>query len=107
MAKMVYLAVDTGATTSIISPHVARAIGCDPDPLAKNVAIITASGFVYMHIVKVPRIDCLGAQVTNLDVICHQLPTESTVEGLLGLDFLRHVPLFQEFEKKILDLSQP
>src|SRR5260221_12986909 len=98
MEKMVYLAIDTGATTTIISPHVAMAIGCEPDPFVKNAAIITVSSFAYMPVVKIPRMDCLGVQVGGLEVICHQLPAESVVEGLLGLDFLRRVPVFQELE---------
>ena len=106
-SKMVHLVVDSGATTTMISPHTAMAIGCEANLSEKHAPIITASGFVYMPLMKIPLIACLGVEIKNLEIICHQLPAESIVQGVLGLDFLRHVPAFQEFEKKILDLGKP
>jgi predicted aspartyl protease len=104
--KLVHLVFDSGATDTILSPHAALAVGCPPDPSGKRAGIITASSLVYMPIVTIPAFYCLGLRVENFEIICHQLPDESTVGGVLGLDFLRRVPVFQEFEKKIFELTR-
>lgn len=100
------MVLDTGATTTIIPPKVAAAIGCDPAKSKQRVSIITASGVEYLPVVKIPFVACLGQHARNLPVACHDLPPDSTVEGLLGLDFLRHVPTFQKFQHAILTLTQ-
>src|SRR5437867_1470323 len=97
--------LDTGATTTIIPPQVALDLGCDPSQSKQNVPILTASGLIYLPVVTIPEIHCAGARVACLAIVCHELPGQSTLQGLLGLDFLRQVPLFQEFEKKILALT--
>jgi len=101
------MAFDTGATTTFIPPDVAIAIGCDPAKATRRYPMITASSIEYAPALHIPRVACLGKSVEALEVVCHRLPAESIVQGLLGLDFLRQVPVFQEFEKKILELTQP
>jgi len=100
------MVLDTGATTTIIPPKVAAAIGCDPAKSTQRVSIITASGLEYLPVVRVPLVICLGQRVQSLSVACHDLPPESTVDGLLGLDFLHFVPAFREFQQAILRLTQ-
>jgi len=95
--KVVRLLVDTGATVTILPPQVALAIGCDPAKARRRIAIITASGLEYLPLVTVPRVEALGCSVRNLTVACHDLPPQSTVDGLLGLDFLSRVPAFRKF----------
>jgi clan AA aspartic protease (TIGR02281 family) len=101
-AKMIPMVIDTGATTTVIPPQIALAIGCDPAKAKDRVAIITASGLEYWPLVTIPEIICMGHRVQSLPVACHSLPAQSTVEGLLGLDFLSGVRAFQEFQKAIL-----
>jgi predicted aspartyl protease len=100
------MVLDTGATTSIIPPKVGVAIGCDPSQSTQRISIITASGLEYLPVVRIPLVVCLGHRVRFLPMACHDLPPESTVDGLLGLDFLSSVPAFQEFEKAIRLLTQ-
>src|SRR3990167_3047312 len=103
--KIIRLVVDTGATTTIIPPQFALAIGCDPVRAKKHISIITASGVEYLPVMTIPVIECLGQCVKNLPVTCHTLPPQSTVDGLLGLDFLSHVPAFQRFHNEILSVG--
>ena len=103
--KIIRLVVDTGATTTIIPPQIALAIGCNPVRAKHHLSIITASGLEYLPVVTVPVIESLGQQVKNLAVACHSLPPQSTVDGLLGLDFLSHVPAFQRFHHEILSVG--
>jgi len=99
--------VDTGAESSFVPPQVLFDIGCDPEKSGRRLPIITASHFSYLPAVVVPKIVGLQTVVANLEVIAHELPSETTVQGLIGLDFLRHVPAFQEFERKIRLLTHP
>ncbi len=103
-SKMIRVIVDTGATTTIIPPQVALAIGCDPARAKSRIDIITASGLEYLPRVTIPVVECLGQKMRRLLVSCHALPPQSTVDGLLGLDFLSQVPLFQEFHRSILPM---
>lgn len=99
------MVIDTGATTTLFPPKVAVDIGCDPVKSRQKISIITASGTEYLPVVTIPLVVCLGQRVRFLPVACHDLPPQSTVDGLLGLDFLNHVPAFQRFHHEILRLS--
>lgn len=105
-AKILRMVLDTGATTTIIPPKVAAAIGCDPAKSKRRISIITASGLEYLPVVKIPLVACLGQETRNFPVACHDLPPDSTVDGLLGLDFLHCVSAFQKFRQSILTLTQ-
>jgi len=41
-----------------------------------------------------------------VEVLCHDLPPESGVDGLLGLSFLKHFKLTIRFRKGIIDLNK-
>ncbi len=98
--------LDTGATATIIPPQIAIGIGCDPSKSERRVPIITASGLEYLPVIVIPEIACLGKHLLNFEVVCHTLPPQSTMEGLLGLDFLIHLPAYQQFHAEILRLTQ-
>lgn len=42
--------------------------------------------------------------VENIDVVCHDLPEGSIIEGLLGLDFLRHFDVNISFSTGTIEL---
>jgi hypothetical protein len=48
----------------------------------------------------------VGQKVAALDVLCHDLPAESGIDGLLGLNFLRHFRLTIRFRKGIVELAK-
>ena len=97
-----HLIVDTGASLTMIPPQVALLLGCDPAKSKRRVGIVTASGFKYLPVVTIPLVESLGCRVRNFPVICHELPSQSTVDGLLGLDFLSRFVPFREFRRAIL-----
>ena len=99
--RIIKMALDTGATFTMIPPEIARDIGHDPTLSKKRIEISTASGSVLVPILKVKSISCLGTRLKNVEVVCHNLPPESPVQGLLGLNFLVHLPTFIEFYQKI------
>ena len=96
------MAIDTGAAYTVIPVEKVIATGHEiPTLQEKRVKIFTASGIEYVPLVTVSSLSGLGVTVSNIHVVCHQLPSESPVEGLLGLNFLIHVPAFIEFYRNI------
>lgn len=46
----------------------------------------------------------LGVEIKNMDIVCHDLPPQSPVEGLLGLNFLKKAKVIIDFSKNTIDL---
>ena len=95
------LLFDTGATTTMIPMKAALAIGCDPSISTERISIVTASAVEYAPIICLSSVTCLGRQINDLKVICHDLPPQSSVDGLLGMDIIGHLPSFQKFRDSI------
>lgn len=91
------VAVDTGATYTMLPPEVLLDIGYDPTKTDRRLELSTANGLVIAPLVHIREVKCLGLTVREVDVVAHHLPPESPVEGLLGLNVLRHFWPFQEF----------
>ncbi len=66
--------------------------------------MITASGVEYTPVVKVPEITFLGFTLKNIEVTCLNLPPQSAVSGLLGLDVLSHFDIALAFRQKRMEV---
>lgn len=98
------LIVDTGASRVMIPRRLAEAIGFTIDP--KNVVqTITASKVEEAPVVIIPEINALGKTVKNVEALIKDLPQEATVDGLLGLSFLKHFKMSIDFRKGELNLE--
>lgn len=97
--------VDTGASFTMISIENALAIGIDPSKANRHIEITTANGIVFAPIIIIPSFRCFGFQRKNLEAVCHNLPPESPVEGLLGLNFLKSAKVVIDFSKNIISSS--
>ena len=99
------LALDTGATGTMLNVAPLAAIGCDPSMAPQRVQVTTGSGVEYAPLVPVVRIRALGLERRNLPVLAHTLPPSASIDGLLGLDFLRGHTLSIDFRQGIIALS--
>lgn len=86
---IVHLALDTGATGSIINWDVAIFIGYDPAIVQDRVQVTTGSGVEFAPRIKIIKMEALEKVRENFPLICHTLPPSANVDGLLGLDFFR------------------
>jgi predicted aspartyl protease len=92
------LALDTGATTTLINVAVLVALGYDPSSAPDRMQVTTGSGVEYMPVLHVRRIRALGHARRDMPVLAHTLPTSASVDGLLGVDFLRGKRLTVDFK---------
>jgi len=99
--KTIKVVLDTGASYTMIPVRKAIEIGYDPSLIDKKIEIFTASGIEYVPKITIASLKCLGKEVKNIEVVCHELPPQAPVDGLLGLNFLVHLPAFIEFYQKI------
>lgn len=83
------LALDTGATSTLVSSDIINALGYEVIA-DKKIRLIMGGGVDYAQQVTVQKLNVADQQVKNLTVTCFNLPQESGLDGLLGLNFLRH-----------------
>lgn len=83
------LALDTGATSTVINVGVLVAIGYDPALAPDRVQVTTGSGVEFAPRLTLQRLNALDGERTDFPVLGHTLPPSAGVDGLLGLDYLR------------------
>lgn len=85
---VIRLALDTGATLTVRSVALLLALGYDPAVSATRRQVTTGSGVGYVPEVVVCRLGALGEAARSIAGFSHA-PPSSSVDGLLGLDFIR------------------
>lgn len=99
------LALDTGATLTLINTSVLVAIGYDPAIASSRVEMTTGSGVEYAPKVEVAKVTSIGRERKSLPILAHTLPPSTGVDGLLGLDFFNDFKLTINFRDGTIDLS--
>lgn len=84
----VWVALDTGASTTSIPIRTALDLGYDPYHPKYHKEVITGTQVENIPVIEVKKITAIGQPVENIDVLCHDLPQELRVDGVLGLNFL-------------------
>ena len=94
-----FFALDTGATTSLINSKILELIGYKDKDITDTIPFTTGSGKEKAKIIKVKSIIALGITKVHFNVISHQLPVTTYVDGLIGLDFFIGKKLTIDFIK--------
>jgi predicted aspartyl protease len=102
---VVRLALDTGATTTLISVDPLIGIGIDPDASSDRSPMTTGSRIEDVAIVRLDSISALGFELAQFPIIAHTLPAATGVDGLLGLDFFDGRQLHIDFQKSTVMLE--
>lgn len=89
--------LDTGSTTTSISPAVLATLGYDPSVGSNLVEVTTANNVTFARSVVVDRVRALDIERVDFPVLSITLPPSANVDGLLGLDFLRGQSLLIDF----------
>ena len=101
---VVRFALDTGATGSSVNWDVAVLLGYDPGSITERTQLITASGIEHAPAIILQRIEALGQQHSKFSVLCHSLPPDAGIDGILGLDFFRNSRLVLDFRLGLVSL---
>jgi len=67
--------------------------------------IITANGVIEAPLITVAGIQMADLRAEAVDVICHDIPEITGIEGLLGLSFLKHFRTSIDFTTMVLEIN--
>jgi aspartyl protease family protein len=95
------LLVDTGATTVVLRPADARALGFDPDKLRYTVPVQTANGTTYAASVKLRSLGVGPIHLRDVEALVAKPGTLK--DSLLGMSFLNRLRSY-EFSGDLLTL---
>ena len=103
-AKML---LDTGATSTILTPALANRLGIAPGVGARRRTFTVAGGASFsVPIVRLVSLRVGDYVVEGLDVgVYNMLPQAPTVDGVLGIDFLQHFRVSVEADQRSLILE--
>ena len=99
------LALDTGATGSLVNWDIAVLLGYDPAATRERIRVTTGSSVEFAPQIVVQRVEALGREQTDFPIVCHTLPPSAAVDGVLGLDFFRGTRLILDFRKGLVTLE--
>ena len=99
------LALDTGATATLINVGMLVALGYDPALVPDRIQVTTGSGVEFAARISLHRIVVLEQERTNFPVLAHTLPPSAGIDGLLGLDFIRAQTLTVDFRTGTIALT--
>lgn len=98
------VALDTGSSNTSIPTKIASDLGYDLSNPKQVILLITGSNIVPAKIITARKLTAIGESVENIDVVCHDLPFGSTIDGVLGLDFLKHFDMNISFSTGTIEL---
>ena len=98
------MAIDTGATYTLIPWKIIRALGIDPKQTKRRIFITTASTTEEAPLITIPSLSVLGKKIKNTKAIIHNLPSASRVDGLLGLSALQTLKIKIDFLKNLINI---
>ena len=99
------VALDTGATTTSIPRYIASALGYNISEPKRTESVVTGSGVEEVSIVEIKGLTAIGQTIENIEVMCHDLPADAPVEGVLGLNFLMNFDVHISFSKGTIALT--
>lgn len=99
------MAVDTGASYSIIHPDLVYELDIDHTDSAL-VPITTAGGGVAYPKIEIQQMGTHQANVRDVEVLVGALPKELGIDGILGYSFLKHFVMTVNYPKQELTLER-
>lgn len=96
-SSVLRLALDTGATRTLIDSGVLTSLGYNVTSVTERVQVTTGSGVEAAARMQLSKLVVLGQERLAFAVLSHNLPPTLSVVGVLGLDFLRDQKLTIDF----------
>jgi predicted aspartyl protease len=99
------MAIDTGASRTLISNSILTIAGYDPSASMSHIQMTTGSGVERVPVVTIAGLRVLGREKRMWPIIGHTLPPSASIDGLLGLDFFRGLELKVDFRNGLIDVA--
>ena len=96
------LALDTGATITVVSRRIATNLALSTLGVSK---VGTVAGVIAVPLARLGSLKVGAAEVHDLIVSIHDFSTDPRIEGLLGLDFLKHFHVSLDARRSLLILG--
>lgn len=106
-SRILRMALDTGATYLMLPADVAQYLGYDLQKPKARISLTTASGTVQAPLIVLEKVKVLGQEARQVEAVCRDLPPASTMDGLLGLSFLKHFDTDVHYKRQVLELRGP
>jgi clan AA aspartic protease (TIGR02281 family) len=102
----VKLVLDTGASFTMISSATAKQLDIDATQNTRTMPFQTANGMIQAPLVNLESIAVAGLELKNLTAAVHDAIPDTSVAGLLGLNFLTNFRMDIDSEKGIVHLEK-
>ena len=103
---IINMALDTGASTTIIRESILKRIGYNIDEITEKTTFGDASTSHIVPMVTLKSFSLADAKIENVEALCYTLPEEHGIDGVIGLNFLRHFKVTLDFGNGILYLER-
>jgi clan AA aspartic protease (TIGR02281 family) len=98
--------VDTGSSYTMISSAVAKELNIEVSESQRTMPFQTANGVIQAPLTNLESIAVGGMEIKNLTAAIHNAVPDSTVSGLLGLNFLTNFRMDIDTQKGVLHLEK-
>ncbi len=99
------LALDTGASRTLLNKDLLISVGYDLADAVGHSNMTIGSNVEPVALIRVDNLTALGQERAAMIIVAHTLPPSASVDGLLGLDFLRGLNLNLDFRIGLIALS--
>jgi len=101
-ALRAHLQLDTGASVTMVSSRIANKLGLSTLGSRRGV---TVGGIITVPTARVNSLNVGGAEVNDMVVSIHDFSPHPRIDGLLGMDFLKHFLVSLDTHRKLLVLG--
>lgn len=98
--------VDTGASYTIISRATAQSLQIDLDGKHPTASLQTANGVIETPLVALDSVEVGGLQIRGITAAVHDVFPDSSISGLLGLNFLTNFRMDIDTKGSVLVLEK-
>lgn len=98
------LLLDTGSSITTLTLETVHKLGLYPQKSHETRKTHVWGGVQQVPVLVVPRVRVFGQEVRDLEIACGDLPPVLKIDGVLGLNFLRHLDLRINFREEYIEL---
>ncbi|MCL1822779.1 MAG: retroviral-like aspartic protease family protein [Oscillospiraceae bacterium] len=102
--KEALVLIDTGATVTAFSDAALKSLGCYNEE--KKASVRTASGFVDVYEVNIPKVQLGSFELINITVHAHTYLDDFHFDGIIGMNILNQFNFGVNFDTQIMTLEK-